>query len=661
MADAGSAGESIVTHSAAVGSDDACLQWLLSRYRKHLITAFLTENAAIPTQKETRNVSDDAENVREVLLTRLKNDVAACTAHRWAKFSYSSPVYEAASPTYAWRRHNPAVVTVDDVEGIKGEQSAESETNFRVVLRDSSPAKSSEICPCDVGFEPSRHIFTAALKKRKQRDLMKKVDEATMSSRSRCGDSAGSLRPFFGGYVKPSSSFRGPTSFFIFPQWNHSASTALSNAQEFPYFLRGNIVSRPASSSSSSVNYGGFWPCRSLWNEMSIAASFSRKFSRGSQESGAGRLWFLKDIDAVRVDGRFNWPRIEHTAPHGVRGHSAEVSPPTSPGNISNTAETEEETNSLDIVAAKFSDSSLRTSFQFRDPRYSLAVDITRSEPHEAPQQSITSLTVTDEYDSFVQSFTSPLLRWLLPRASYCLRWTGGPGVEFAAGERSPSIFGKLWTEWWLEIPMLRDRCFLRFRNKSALVQPLSLGQWHDGSPDADSRGAEQNNEGGAHSAFWASQGPKWDAGLVRGFHNIYPSMHYASHWYTVASAEFGFGGRLRDERKWFVGADPGACARREAGSMVYANACFADSFSTPPRASVGISMIGKSRAASDAFNFLKPSSFECSFNWLLKSGRDGVEFLSGLVEGQTVDMALLRPSPWETFHHLRCGLTWDL
>lgn len=649
-------------HNSSIARDDACLQWLFSRYRAHTSTTLpsRSDTSAAPTTKGNDNI----KNATEALLVQLENDVTACKALRWEKFRYSSPIYEAASPTYPLRRGSTIETVVEEVEDSAATTGTVGKPHrvLRVKLQESSPKHDHEARVRSVQEEPSRHVFAEMLRKKNRENLVRSIEEAE-AARGHNGHS-GWLRPYFGGYFHMPLP-RGPTRFLVFPQWHHDVTVATEKQQWFPYFLRGSCYQKGPHARVPIVG-DAVRPLRMPWNDLVLAVSFAREFPRELSEDFGDRVRLWRDVDAIYLDGHANQVRTERLVLCKTRSKSPEMNHlsagETAVVSMTEEAEAEGKETETEIITTKLRESGFRASLQFRNPRYSLTVKGTTCIPERAPNQRITSLLVLDEYDSFVQHFTSPFLRWLFPRATYCLRWAGGPGVDFNSAERSLTFFGKLWSEWWVELPLRADRFFLRLRNKSSLVQPLTAGQWKQTFSDVQVNGSHGNHavRSGEHSLFWATQGPVWDAGLIRGFRDIYPGMHYASRWYTVLSMELGFGGKLRDESKMLVdGASQ--TGWRKPGGMIYANACLMDSFKNPPRASMGFSLTSRPRAKEDAFNTLAPSSFECSFNWWLKFGRDGMKLLSGLVEGQSVDKAVLRPSATEAFHHLRCGLTWNL
>ncbi|KAK7195125.1 hypothetical protein NESM_000436200 [Novymonas esmeraldas] len=375
---------------------------------------------------------------------------------------------------------------------------------------------------------------------------------------------------------------------------------------------------------------------------------------------------------------------------------------------------------------------------------------------------SLLQLRVEDVYDSTVQHFALPKFwqRWVrsggatpptpavdartgtrgleaAPRGLYRVRWSGGPGVELCrpgAGADSAmlpawaapvmplvTVFGKLWSESWVQVP-LSPSWTLTLRNQSAAVVPLdpnavvvppmveetsagcANGNGSAPSPAtaATARGVSWLGQLGTHPYFWATQGPRWDAALVRGFKNDFNGLHHAQRWYSIISAELAYdGGKLKrsgarvEERSGTVahasaedGADvaedvpvehvPAAASTWRGTSLTaFANACMVDAVRDYPRASVGVSIVSQiPRLSITAFNEIVPRRFECSFSWFAAikprlggAGGFGVELQSGLPAagapasagaGTGADgMPSMRVSPVETFQHMKCGLTW--
>ncbi|KPI90299.1 hypothetical protein ABL78_0525 [Leptomonas seymouri] len=360
-------------------------------------------------------------------------------------------------------------------------------------------------------------------------------------------------------------------------------------------------------------------------------------------------------------------------------------------------------------------------------------------------------LQLQDDYDSSVQAFALPtfwqrLVRPSLkrsessgaaetgtgtqvldavPRGQYRVRWSGGPGVEVCrsgshaqvqkVGPPSSSLtfFGKLWTESWLEVP-LPWQLALKLRTQSAVVMPLEYSKplappmvsstTAVTAPAAaaavyasPSMGGNTEEEGGSrtqlreHHYFWATQGPRWDAALVRGFKNDYSGMHHARRWYSLLSAELTLNGDAKEgsgkSADCISDEDTAAATPRRAAPSrwqntsltAFANACMVDTVKDYPRASVGVSFTSKiPRISITPFNEIIPHKFECSFSWFAAfkpntgdAGGNGrgfnVEFMSGVqpqhgggTAAMTADgMPLLRVSPVETFQHMKCGLTW--
>ncbi|CAJ1991247.1 hypothetical protein conserved [Leishmania donovani] len=390
------------------------------------------------------------------------------------------------------------------------------------------------------------------------------------------------------------------------------------------------------------------------------------------------------------------------------------------------------------------------------------------------PDDALFQLRIEDVYDSSVQHFALPGIwqRWVRPAAArvftsesdgatgshslddaprglYRMRWSGGPGVELchmggctngAESAKSASaqsslltIFGKLCSESWVQVP-LSSRWTLTLRNQSAAVVPLEAGavvappsvategtglELANTTPSSAEASGSWMERVCTHPYFWATQGPRWDAALVRGFKNDYNGLHHARRWYSLVSAELTLNGGMQTGNSARVKRSRGAAApplqendssggakenrtgmdegnaedsTPTAGSRwrgtsltAFANACMVDSVSDYPRASVGFSFASQiPRLAVTPFNEIVPRKFECSlswfaafqprageaasgkgvngsagFGWGLQSGLSSADSSAAEPATAAGGMPFLRVSPVETFQHLRCGLTW--
>ncbi|ESL09165.1 hypothetical protein TRSC58_03119 [Trypanosoma rangeli SC58] len=258
-------------NTTKLSQDDACLQWLRRRYSRG-------DGAAQPSHA----VAD-----ADVLFARVENDLSACATHRWAHFSRRSPVYEATPPRTDNLQSNTTTVRWE--EG----KLADGHGDVTVSVQDANPRPASGTQEEQMRLEPSRYIFTEAVRKREQRRLSKVIAAA-----SRPRDLASAPRPFFGGYFLPPHSV-GPTSFLVFPQWMHDASVNATQPQELPYVVRGTIGRRPRRVGDDNADRVG--GRRELLHELlrSIIfnVSFSHKFSATTL-----RCPLFSGVDAVRVE-----------------------------------------------------------------------------------------------------------------------------------------------------------------------------------------------------------------------------------------------------------------------------------------------------------------------------------------------------------------------
>ncbi|GET91053.1 hypothetical protein, conserved [Leishmania tarentolae] len=572
-----------------------------------------------------------------------------------------------------------------------------------------------------------------------------------------------SWRPLLGGYVSAPSRM-DHARFLIFPQSAHpvvdmrdpkalssAPGNSLESPQSVPYYVRGSASWEVEESNPAA---GGAVPARATGEE-STRESAPRGGLRHSlayaRITPAVAQKHCNWVDAVEVS-------VAHQQPRTERQYAPER------------AKVQRVTVLEDSVAVKTSRGN---------PRHSTLISAARAtvlrsgiaHQRAGPDDALLQLRVEDVYESSVQHFSLPGIwrRWIRPAATtaftsesegvtgshsladaprglYRMRWAGGPGVELCqiqgctdATESTKSesaqacfltIFGKLWTESWVQLPMF-SRWTLTLRNQSAVVVPLEAsaavapqvavkaGTFSEptattsSSTEASSSWRERVC---THPYFWATQGPRWDAALVRGFKNDYNGLHHARRWYSLISVELSLGGGMqtgnsaRVKRSGRTAAErndsTGGCRENGAGInggnvedstppagsgwkgtslTAFVNACMVDSVRDYPRASVGFSFISKiPRLAITPFNEIVPRKFECSLSWFAAftprtgeaasgnnvNGRTGVglELQSGLSKASSSaaepttaadGMPLLRVSPVETFQHLKCGLTW--
>ncbi|KAH9600995.1 hypothetical protein LSM04_006031 [Trypanosoma melophagium] len=637
-------------NTSKLSEDDACLEWLKQRYT-------CTD---VKQQKQIKKNNNNSNKDDELFLINLENDVAACATHRWSNFSQPSPLYGASPQSLHTQKLSGTELCIE-------KNTTEDElVKYNVTLRDSNHVGNRNEYHSLIQSEPSRHIFTEALRKRNHQIIAKKIEEAgNYEEKKRLS------RPFFGGYVS-SPVMSGPTRFLLFPQWMHDTTVEAKRMQEVPYIIRGTInrSNRGVSKSKMEEQTEKHKSLQQLLCEIIFNASFSRKFPLSTP-----RWYFFKDVDAIRSDLYFN----------NFNSEQSFFSDQNKTETTSGIAENQENTRidkSRKITTVGFCDSGVRTSLFLHDPRHSILLDSayrvsTPLSNSRTTQQAIASFLVAKGFDSAVQRFTTNLLRRIFPDGTYHLQWSAGSGLEYVTGDKPWTLFAKLATEWWADLP-IHNRVLLRIRNQSALVQPFTKSSKSTlPTPVLDKDGEEsiQNVEfivensgsfnlandadtaspsGDTHNLFWATQGPRWDSHLVRGFRDDHPSMHYASRWYTLVSAELAIS-RNKHSKKNQTGS------WNMPSGLLYANACLTDFFARPPRASVGFSFTGAPRRTIDAFNALTFTTFECSFNWWLHFKKEQVSLVSGISTGQQTEDSILRLSPSETFKHFRCGLTWRI
>ncbi|ORC84803.1 uncharacterized protein TM35_000411730 [Trypanosoma theileri] len=655
-------------NTSKLSEDDACLEWLKERYSR--------TGTVHQEQQKMKNNNNNSNEGEDLFLINLENDVAACATHRWAHFSQQSPLYGASSQALHSRKVSGTELRIE-------KNTAEVESGkYNVSLQDSNNIGNKNEYPSLLQTEPSRHIFTEALRKRNHQILTEKIEAAAARTTTAAGEDKKLSRPFFGGYIS-SPVMAGPTRFLLFPQWMHDTALGEKKMQEVPYFLRGSIKRNKLDFGKCNLEKKtdkGRRSLQQLFQEIIFNASFSRKFS-----ISIPRWHFFQNIDAIRTDLYFNNRNSEQSY---FGNQNKTTTPITTTTTVKGTSENEENISSNKaekIITVGFRDAGVRTSLFSHNPRHSIMLDSayrvsTNLSNSPESEQAVASLVVTKGFDSAVQRFTNKLLRHIFPNGRYHLQFSAGSGVEYVTDDTPWTLFGKLATEWWVDLP-IHKRLLFRIRNQSALVHPFTKPLRNtlptsvlDENDEEVMRDDELINENSGsssvtndalipvaatttadtHSLFWATQGPRWDSNLVRGFRDDHPSMHYASRWYTLVSAELSISrnknGKNNTTGSWNM-----------PSGLLYANACLTDSFAHPPRASVGFSFTGAPRRTIDAFNALTSTTFECSFNWWLHFGKEQVSLVSGLSTGQRAEDSILRLSPSETFKHLRCGLTWRI
>jgi hypothetical protein len=458
--------------------------------------------------------------------------------------------------------------------------------------------------------------------------------------------------------------------------------------------------------------------------EVSVAAQRSRTERQYAPErEKVQRVTLLEDSAAVRWsegDPRYSLSvtATHATVPSSGMKHQHDALPESSPTASAKKVKKSKAQMLSSTTTAPESDDTIQ-QLQLQDGYDSSAQYFAL--PQFWQRLVLPSLNNVDSYGSVVEAGTGTQVLNAVPRGRYRVRWSGGPGVEVcraggaAAAQHqdasSPSlitIFGKLWTESWVEVP-LPWRMSLKLRTQSAITMPLEPSQptWPPMVPDtatpAGSDGAAARNKSRLreHPYFWATQGPRWDASLVRGFKDDYSGMHHARRWYAILSAELTLNGNAEKSSGKSVGPSPpssGGSSRsgddnagggstdaaprsaapgrwKNTSLTAFANACMVDTLKNFPRASVGFSFTSKiPRLTITPFNEIIPRKFECAFSWFTaftprpSSGAEseGSGFAVSLHSGVTSpprpesdNAASLRVSPVETFSHMKCGLTW--
>ncbi|EPY19435.1 hypothetical protein STCU_09463 [Strigomonas culicis] len=241
---------------------------------------------------------------------------------------------------------------------------------------------------------------------------------------------------------------------------------------------------------------------------------------------------------------------------------------------------------------------------------------------------------------------------------TYSVQADAGPGLEMLDGATA-TVYAAVRSQAHVEVPLPR-RFSLLLRNQSSLVCPFV--PLEPAFIACDDAAEEKQPVSGwrqylrPHDYFWATQGPKWEANLVRGFSNDYSSMHHAKYWYSVFSAELGrdkqTAGSSEVRRSFWQSLSKNSFLK------AFFNVCFTDTLREYPRASVGVSVTSDvPRLTVDVFNNILPNTFECSFSWFVDF--DKRQLKRGLQPGAAEEAQFIRISPSETFRHMKCGATW--
>lgn len=310
---------------------------------------------------------------------------------------------------------------------------------------------------------------------------------------------------------------------------------------------------------------------------------------------------------------------------------------------------------------------------------------------------------------------------------SHRWQWEGGPSLEHSNVGSRWTLSGRVTSTGFVEWPMW-NRFMFRIRNETAVVQPIALPDTLLGQSDDEETDPSGNFFGmSSHPLYWATQGPRWTPSKVRGFQDEFSNMHYVSRWFSLFSLEMHFlrgasskspesraakrrrrsnSTLSKDRRSETKSSKPRAEVHNSpaesvsstatgsgcvtatpppsvypfkgvsSSGMLFANACFCDSLSRFPRASVGFSIASSTAAREtiNAFNAIVPSKMECSLNWFLSPGGrlfsltpPGGDRSNGSAGNESAPMSeqqrqepFFRLSASETFQHMKCGLTWN-
>lgn len=673
----------IVSETEKIGADDACLRWLQQKY---------------PTLAVTH------KGKAKVSLSAMENDVKACDALRWSRFSFPSDPHRPLSPNYNNETSNPVPVTAAVANSDSAKTGGGSDAGaITVAICNSEKSKgkagngvASVLHQTAFEAAPSRHFLREVVARR---DFERQVNDSRRSSvttRTEEGEEAPDqprayTRPFLGGYVA-APPHRDSFRLLIFPQQSHSDNCGSNSSggasvtaagpsaavlhrramepQEVPFYLRGSLDLHTAQDlklnalNESDDDNGGKGLAARLHDATRFSLAASRKFpapenavaAAGHSLSGRAAEWARTLVSAAAVDVEVftNHSRTERRyAPEKEK-----------------------------VERRKLIEDGAKVTVHHSNPRYSAAVATSlatvensrfkndskrkskdaEATPSSGTDDAILSFSLEDAYDSATQKIR-PLSK---SSGTYQLQWAAGPGIEYCIRDQRTTVFGKLSTESWAEWPfaLFGRRFAVKLRNQSCLMKPLELitaGGGGGGGSDT------------AHEYLWATQGPKWNPKLLRGFDNDYSSIHHSRGWYSAFSVEL----TKKTSKTKSAGRTPAGESDADDGesedapisgtlfsnatAMAFVNACFVDTFREYPRASVGLSMASKiPRITVDPFNKFVPHKFECAFSWFV-AFKDR-QLLTGLQSPELPEsMQYMRVSPVETFRHMKCGLTWKL
>lgn len=689
---------------------DACFTWLRRKYAK--VPLVVTSSSPDHEQHE-----GEAAQLTKADQLQLENDVAACETLRWSPFSFSS---HPSRPLTS----NAGAASSSHTTGKTSTTLAYHQCHPHGLRIDVGNQKkvSLDCCRPPEPWRDAPRFFESVISARIAQQRENTEDEDLLQRNSWVPKT---LRPKLGGSITPVGR-DGSARFLIFPQQHHITplSSIPGAAAVMPF-------SRPSSKDPSPTQEVGSWVRGTgTWNteEHNPAAAHTSAAPSQRLHGLHTSLVYAQKMQVKRTSAgevpswRSRW------SPDVIEVHLLGQQQRT---------ERQYAPQKKKVERVQLMEDAIGLTFGRGDPRRTTMMQASlttaqrtgkhwrtsgKSGATPTTDDTVTRITVSDQFDSgggqhfALPSWWSRLLNEEDVMGRYRLWWKGGPGIEvWRGGDTSSctsplsiiSIYGKLWAESLVELP-LPWRLQLKLRSQSSVVMPWDPTMLITASHIAGTSKSETNREDPANGVvegesveksppvggkkigvqpyFWATQGPRWDARLLRGFANDYNGLHHAKRWYTILSAELAL--RKGDEKPRAVynpaelpdsgEAPDGKNGRRNRSKNTqkqawqsqwwkktemnaFANACFVDSLTAYPRASVGFSLVSDiPRLTITAFNEAIPTRFECSFSWFAAFKEDGgIQLQSGMQPNMPADRQYMRISPVETFHHMKCGLTW--
>lgn len=631
---------------------DGCFQWLRQRHEKtprEERDAEVSQTSASRSKRKPAGVSPDD-------LLALENDVTACHTFRWLRYAFPSSPYTPLRSNY--NNENTDAYPLR-IEALRRESSASPQEV--IIEEENKRKKSKQTAPTTTGYaaEPSRRILEEVLQKKDLENAQREHPRSPFTSVYPT-----TQRPFFGGYFaapQPTDCLR----FLLFPQSTHSLFNAGGTVavtgetlrqrdttpQPVPSYLRGSArlhydIAAPQKekkkkkkrekanpSSASETSAGDI----ALPPQLELYAAYQRQFplrpreveaSAGtSQPASWWRRFLPSPTETLGVEVVSNRTRVERRyVPAKRKVERCKLKEEVlavlvqQRGNPRYTSELR-----LSQLTAEGSGGSAAREKE-------LAAHAEKEGGPAVVDDTISSITLTDSYDSAVQKLRPQSFFWHSWSAegaadstgsgegkkaaakkkkescpTYRVKWTAGPGLEQCNHDDHLTVFAKMSSESWLSFP-LPGGFSLKLRNLSALVHPLLSSPFaveepapaagvDDSTPQpspCDSQLMEASVKVGPpslslapHAYFWATQTPMWDPKLVRGFDNDYSGLHHAQRWFSLFSVELSHA-KKKDKagRGAMTGLNEVSGTVKDSESESYLSTTTTTSTATPPSSS---------------------------------------------------------------------------